>query len=127
MPTRNIPHPTLLWVLELGGYPNFTPLWERLGYRVEVVRSVRKANAVLRKAVPEVVVAEFNYEPNFRDRISNLESLLATLAPLPVVQVIVFYEAGQRAQLDKLRERFTHFTAVPYPVDEASMQALLSP
>ncbi len=123
--TTGLP-PLLLWVLELGGYPNFTPLWQGLGYRVEVVRSVRKANAAIRQAVPQVVVAEFNYEPNFRDRISNLESLLATLAPLQVARVVVFYEAGQKAQLDKLRERFIDFDALPYPVDEATLTTLLA-
>lgn len=38
----------LLALVELGGYPNFVPLYQRLGYRVEMVNSVRKAQLGLK-------------------------------------------------------------------------------
>ena len=34
---------TLLSIVEFGGYPNFTPLYENAGYAVTSVVSVRKA------------------------------------------------------------------------------------
>lgn len=40
---------TLLAIIEQGGYPNFTPLYEQAGYQVVVERSMRKALAFLKK------------------------------------------------------------------------------
>ncbi|MES9976877.1 MAG: hypothetical protein ABW094_21700, partial [Candidatus Thiodiazotropha sp.] len=62
----------LLALVELGGYPNLVPLYQRYGYRVEMVNSVRKAQAWLKRHRPSVVVAEFYADPQFRDRLSNL-------------------------------------------------------
>jgi hypothetical protein len=70
--------PILLSVIELLGYPNLRPLYERLGYRVLTEFSVRKAISLLRRERPAVIVADFYFQPDFRDRVSNLESLLAT-------------------------------------------------
>ena len=71
--------PSLLAIVELGGYPNFTSLYARLGFEVEFVNSQRRAQAKLKKSVPDVIVAEFNFQSDFRDRTSNLESLMARL------------------------------------------------
>ena len=53
---------TLLSIIELGGYPNFTPLYQQAGYTVESVTSVRKALGLLKKINPDVIVAEFNFQ-----------------------------------------------------------------
>ncbi len=37
----------LLAIVELGGYPNLLPLYQLLGYQVDVVNSQRKARAYL--------------------------------------------------------------------------------
>ncbi len=37
----------LLAIVELGGYPNFTPLYRRLGFEATFVNSQRKAQAYL--------------------------------------------------------------------------------
>jgi hypothetical protein len=39
----------LLSIIELGGYPNFTPLYEELGYEVEIATRMRKALGILKK------------------------------------------------------------------------------
>ncbi|MGB5761809.1 MAG: hypothetical protein WBM58_04585, partial [Sedimenticolaceae bacterium] len=70
--------PDLLAIMELGGYPNLVPLYQRLGFSVEVVGSQRKARILLKKRVPDVVVAEYIFQSDFRDRTSNLESLMAS-------------------------------------------------
>ncbi|HSH30240.1 MAG TPA: hypothetical protein VK971_10065, partial [Thiohalobacter sp.] len=84
--------PVLLSIIELGGYPNFASLYQRLGCEVIVEGSMRKALAAARKRQPRVIVAEFNFQSDFRDRTSSLESLLAVVQRLPGTRVIVFYE-----------------------------------
>lgn len=116
---------TLLWIVELGGYPDFTPLYRDAGYQVEMVQSGRKAHAALKRRQPDVVVAEFNVQPDFRDRTSSLESLLAAVQGVPGARVIVFYDEEDEANLEKLRERFPDFTALSYPVDTDRLRAIL--
>lgn len=117
--------PTLLAIVELGGYPNFTPLYQQAGYQVVIERSTRKALGRLKKLTPAVVVGEFNYDPQFRDRISNLDSLLSKVQGLPDTRVIVFYEQGFIEQLDRLRQRFSDFEALPFPIDPERLKGLL--
>ena len=117
--------PQLIQVVELGGYPNFMPLFQRLGYRVETVNTGRKAISTLKKLKPDAVVAEFNYQFDFRDRTSNLESILAALQPQAGVKVVVFYDKAEQEQLNKVAERFPGFIAMSYPIDEAKLEAVL--
>jgi hypothetical protein len=112
-------------VVELGGYPNFTPLYQRLGYRVESINSGRKANSTLKKACPAVVVTEFNFQHSFRDRTSNLESLLAVAQHNQGMRIIVFYDSEVAAQLEQLRHRFPGFIALAYPITEGALEAAL--
>ena len=116
----------LLAVVELGGYPNFVPLYQRHHYRVEMVNSVRKAQAWLKKHRPGVVVAEFYSDPQFRDRMSNLESLLATLQRYDVAsKVIVLIDAKYLQRLEKVKSRYAVHAVLTFPVDENAMQAAL--
>ena len=69
----------LLSIIELGGYPNFMPLYQSMGFQVDVMSSQRKARTYLKKTTPDVVVAEYNFQSDFRDRTSNLETLVAVL------------------------------------------------
>lgn len=118
--------PQLLMIVELGGYPNFEPLYRDCGYQVEKVHSMRKAQAWLKRNRPEVVVAEFHFDPELRDRMSNLESLIATLQRYQnVTKVIVFIDSTHRQRLVKLQERFAVFGALDYPIDEVKLSELL--
>jgi DNA-binding NtrC family response regulator len=117
--------PTLLSIVELGGYPNFAPLYARLGYRVVTAKSMRKALSVLKTERPEVIVAEFNYDPQFRDRIGNLDSLMANVQRFPDTRVIVLYDKEHAHQLARLRERFSRFDALPFPLEEGQLEAAL--
>jgi len=118
--------PSLLAVMELGGYPNFAPLYEQAGYEVVTVLSVRKALAELKQLKPAVVVAEFNFQSDFRDRTSSLESLLAVIQRHAGVRVIVFYEREQEHQLARLRAQFPVHAALAYPIVEEKLFAALS-
>jgi DNA-binding NtrC family response regulator len=116
---------TLLSIIELGGYPNFTPLYQLAGYAVESVASVRKALGLLKKINPDVIVAEFNFQSDFRDRTSSLESLLAVVQRSPNTKVIVFYEKDQAHQLVKLQTQFPIHAALAYPIDTHLLEASL--
>lgn len=116
----------LLAVVEFLGHAQLKAVYERLGYRVAVEFSVRKANAALRKLKPQVVVADFYYQPDFRDRVSNLESLLATVQGLsPRPRVLVYYDPAHQPALDKVRQRFTLDAALTLPLKEAELAEVL--
>ena len=116
----------LLAVVEFLGHTGLKAVYERMGFQVATEFTVRKANALMRKVKPRVIAADFYYEPNFRDRVSNLESLLATaqgLAEKP--RLLVFYDPAHQEALDKLRQRFKIDAALTLPVKEAELEAVL--
>jgi CheY-like chemotaxis protein len=122
----NAPAPhSLLSVIELLGYPNLRPLYERLGFLVMTEFSVRKAIALLRKENPAVIVADFYFQPDFRDRVSNLESLLAAAQSHKDVKVVVLYESAHEHALERLRARFRIDAALTLPVKEAELETVL--
>jgi CheY-like chemotaxis protein len=115
----------VLAVVELGGYPNFSTLYQSLGYEVVTVQAGRKALTAVRQLQPQAIVAEFNLQRDFRDRTSTLESLLATVQQRPSIKVVVFYDPQYAQQLEQLRARFPHFTALAFPIDPAALAAAL--
>ena len=117
--------PTLLAILELGGYPNLAPLYRSLGFAVEIVNSQRKAQAALKRHVPDVVVTEYNFQSDFRDRSSNLETLMARLQRHPEVKVICFYPSEFQQKFDAMTVRFPIFAAIPFPIDPARVEEAL--
>ena len=115
----------LLSIIELGGYPDFKSLYREAGFEVESVASVRKALGLLKKVDPDVIVAEFNFQSDFRDRTSSLESLLAAVQRSSKTKVIVFYEKEHEHQLVKLTSRFPFHESLPFPIDTARLEASL--
>jgi len=116
------PEKLLLSIVELGGYPDFAPLYRELGYEVAVETRMRKAIGFLKKRKPDVIVAEYNFQSDFRDRSSNLESLLAVVQRLPDVRVLVFYEKEFSSQFEKLRTRLPVHQALAFPVDGSALR-----
>lgn len=116
---------TLLSIVELGGYPDFSELYRQHGYAVETITTGRKAISRLRQGGFQVVVAEFNYQREFRDRTSSLESILATVQGAAGVKVIVLYHPSELEQLERLRARFADFIALAQPVSREAMEAML--
>ena len=116
---------SLLAIVELGGYPNLMPLYQRLGFEVTVVNSQRKARAWLKKHQPDVVVAEYNYQTDFRDRSSNLETLTAVLQRCPGVKLLVFYPPQHQEVFDRFRQNHEVWKAVPFPVTEQAVAEVL--
>ncbi len=117
--------PLLLSIVERGGYPNFSPVYREAGFDVLDERTMRKAMAVMRREQPAVVVAEFNFQSDFRDRTSSLESMMSVVQRLPDTRVLVFFEREFEHQFKRLRERHTVHRAFAFPVDTAELYRCL--
>ena len=117
----------LLAVVEFLSHTGLKSIYERLGYQVSSEFSVRKAISQIRKNKPDVVVADFFFQPDFRDRVSNIESLLAALQGGAQVKVLVYYDSAHEHALDKVRQRFRIDAALPLPVTEADLEMVLGP
>lgn len=115
----------LLAIIELGGYPDFSPLYSELGYVTVTVNSVRKAIQQIKKQPPQVIVAEFNFQSDFRDRTSSLESLLAVVERLTDVKMIVFYEREFEHQFNRLCQNYHFHAVLPFPIDTDKLRAAL--
>ena len=116
----------LLSVIELGGYPEATRVYQDFNYQVITEYNTRKAIAYLKKNSVDVIVAEFNYQHTFRDRLSNLESLIAAAQKIDDVKFIVLYEQEFERYLDKIRQQFTFNLELVFPITADKMQAALT-
>jgi hypothetical protein len=124
MNTRN--KPVLLSVVELGGYPDFTPLYEAAGFSVLKTDSVRKAVKLIRQHKPAVIVAEFNFQSDFRDRSSSLETILSGSQGVADVSMIVFYEKEYEQQYrQRFLQNFEVAASLEFPVDEQKLKSAL--
>ena len=116
----------LISIIEIGGYPDFTALYQTCGYQVTTVKSVRKAQSCMKKQAPDLIVAEFNFQSDFRDRTSNLESLLATIQGRhPGCKVIVLYEQEYHHAYERLAAQYPVDAALCFPVSHDDMASAL--
>lgn len=118
--------PVLLSIIELGGYPDFTSLYESLGYQVVKADSVRKAVKLIRKAKPLVMVAEFNFQSDFRDRTSSLETLLSSTQGVTNANMIVFYEKEFEPQYQRFLQCFEVSASLIFPIEEVQLRSALA-
>ena len=118
--------PKLLSIVEVGGYPDLTPRYEALGFKVFGAKTQRKALQCFKAERPEVIVAEFIFTPDFRDRISNLDTLATQIqAHRPDAHLILLYEPEDQASLERFRARIEPTACFPHPVEiEALLQAV---
>jgi hypothetical protein len=119
--------PVLLSVVEIGGYPNFTPLYQRAGFDVVVETRMRKAMSTIKRVRPRVIVAEFNFQSDFRDRTSSLESMMSVVERLPDTRVVVFYEKEYGHQFQRLLAVHSFYRTFTFPVPEEELYACLEP
>jgi len=113
--------PILLSVIEMGGYPNFKPLYEQAGFEVLVETRMRKAMSTIKTRKPALIVAEFNFQSDFRDRTSSLESMMSVVERLPDTRVIVFYEKEYRHQFERLLAVHLFYKTFAFPVPEQEL------
>ena len=115
----------LLAVIEFIEHAQYPVIYKALGYDVTIEWQVRKAVSLIRKMKPDVIVADFYFQSDFRDRLSNLESLLAATQLQKDIRVLVFYEPHNEAVLEKVRQRMHIDTALPMPATDESVRAAL--
>ena len=118
--------PILLAVIEIGGYPDFTSLYESFGYQVIKTESIRKAVKLIRKHKPAVMVAEFNFQSDFRDRTSGLETLLSSTQGVTEANVIVFYEKEFASHYQRFLQSYEVAASLAFPVDEVQLRQALT-
>ncbi len=121
---------TLFSIIESPAHPDFSALYKQLGIRDIRLNSIRKANAELKKQIPDIVVAEFiyGYGSNYSGvHISNLDVFLVTLLKYKATaRVIVMVDKSERQYVDKLNEIYPIAAVLQQPVQRAQMQALLT-
>lgn len=117
--------PSLLMVNAFIGTAGYKKLYQELGYAVVTEWSERRAISLVRKTPPAVIVADFYHQTDFRDRLSNLESLLATAQGIPDTRILIFYETAHQAVLDKVSARLRIDAAFSLPVQEQQLRTTL--
>lgn len=115
----------LLAIVELGGYPNLLPLYQKLGFKADWVTSQRKARNYLKQQQPDLVVAEYNYQTDFRDRSSNLETLAAVLQRYPEVKLLVFYPREHETYFEKFCQQHSVWRAIRFPITPEKVEQVL--
>lgn len=107
------------------GTAGYKKLYQELGYSVVAEWSERKAISLIRKNPPAVIVADFYHQSDFRDRLSNLESVLAAVQSTPLTRVLVFYEPAHQDVLNKVSARLRIDAALELPVQEDRLRSTL--
>lgn len=117
--------PTLLMVNAFIGTASYKKFYQEMGYTVVSEWSERKAISLVRKSPPAVIAADFYHQTDFRDRLSNLESLLAAVQSAPNTRILVFYEPAHQAVLDTVSARLRIDAAFCLPAKEDQLRATL--
>jgi predicted dinucleotide-binding enzyme len=116
----------LLFFVDFGGFDDFTPIFNDLGFSVDFETNPRKATKLAKQIVYDTVVAEFSYNPEFRDRVSNIESILATLQnKSPDANIVVLYDEINANMLEQFQKRYKIDSALSFPVDELKIKQVL--
>lgn len=121
--TARMSRPLLISVIEIGGYPNFRPLYEKAGFEVLMENRMRKAMSSIKRLKPRVIVAEFNFQSDFRDRTSSLESMMSVVERLPDTRVLVFYEQEYSHQFQRLLAVHSFHRTFTFPIPEDELYA----
>jgi len=116
----------LLFINEYGIYPELVKRLQDTEYSVTVEHLMRNAIKFIKKQNPSVVVAEFYHEPQFRDRVSNLESMLAQLEGRHAeTRTVVFYDPKHQEYLDKLLSMFSVDAVLVQPFDPQALVEII--
>lgn len=117
---------TLLAVIEQGGYPDYSTLYESMGYRVESVKTPRKAISFLKKNHVDMLVAEFNFQTDFRDRTSSLESIMASTQQQQDIKVVILLDKANIERFERVSSRFAIHNTLTFPFDEAQLKTAIN-
>ncbi len=116
----------LLFFVDEGGFDDFSPFFIDLGFEVDFATNPRKVVKLAKQNQYDVLVAEFNYNPEFRDRVSNIESLLAALQQKsPNIKIIILYDQINQPQLNQLTKRYAIDHQLVIPTSKEQLRTLL--
>ena len=119
----------ILFIIEIGGFPLKINELKDAGHEIELIGNMRKGISLLKKFRPDVVVAEFQYTSQFRDRDSNLDTILTQIVShSPHTQLIALVEQEQQVHFERLKSRFDNIHGELYfPFEESDLtKAVLS-
>lgn len=71
------------------------------------------------------MVAEFNFQSDFRDRTSSLETLLSSTQGVTDASMVVFYEKEFWPQYQRFLKSFDVAVSLPFPVEEPQLRSAL--
>lgn len=121
---------TLFSIVESPLHPNFSALYQRLGYEEVQLTSTRKAVSALKKQVPDLVVADFvyGYSNNYSGiHISNLDVFLMSMQKFaPATPVIILAAANELEHAEKMRNICEIAAILPFNVSEPTLKATLT-
>lgn len=121
---------TLFSIVESPLHPNFSALYQRLGYEEVQLTSTRKAVSALKKQVPDLVVADFvyGYSNNYSGiHISNLDVFLMSMQKFaPATPVIILAAANELEHAEKMRNICEIAAILPFNVSEPTLEAILT-
>lgn len=119
----------LLSIVESPLHPDFSALYQGMGYELTYVQSMRRGLARLKRSPVDVVVSEFFYGwgNNYAGvNISNLDVMLWSLQKFaPEAKVIVMVEKPERKYVDKLNEILPLHAVLVHPVSARRMEQAL--
>ena len=69
-----------------------------------------------------MLVCEFNFQTDFRDRASSLESILASVQHQNDIKVVVFLDAGNTERFQRVSSRFPIHKTLVFPFDEEQLR-----
>ncbi|MCB1733589.1 MAG: hypothetical protein H6981_01795 [Gammaproteobacteria bacterium] len=118
---------TLLSIVEIGGYPDMTPIYTSAGFRIISSNNQRKALKLFRDEKPDVIVSEFIFQPDYRDRYCNVGTLTSQFPIInPEVKLILLYEEEDAPALSRFTRDFAPYhAALPHPVDRNQLAEIL--
>jgi HJR/Mrr/RecB family endonuclease len=115
-----------LFFIDFGGFDDFTKVLTDFGFSVDKETNPRKATKLAKNTHYDLVLAEFHYNPEFRDRVSNTESILATLQhKSPNAKIILLYDTIFADKLAQLKKRYKIDKVLSFPVSENQIQIVL--
>ena len=117
----------VLFINEYGFYPELIKRLQGEGYALTVEHLMRKAISFIKKQKPDVVVAEFHHEAQFRDRVSNLESMLAQVQGMAEgPRTVVFYSKEHSEYVDKVLGVYSLDAVLEQPVEPDDLVAAIN-
>ena len=118
----------ILFVIELGGFPLQLDDLLSAGHEVEYINSMRKAISLLKTFQPDIIITEFQYTSQFRDRYSNLDTILTQIVSRsPHTKMIALVEREQQTHFERLKSRFDNIhDELYFPVEDVDIKKAIS-